>query len=151
MSFCALPWGVLISALATSACVARSTHAPTKEVAAPRAGAPRSECSGTCDTRHTCVRAQEDELCSCEAQPHVSCGGVETPYAQTKGWTCRPLHPLRDRGDGCPIAVPNSETACTGRHVCAYKTDVCGLTVEHWTCVNSQWNLSSTDFSPPPP
>ncbi len=125
---------------------------PEARSAAP---APTTECSGTCDTKHTCVRAREDQLCGCEVvQQPVSCGGSATrdvswsAQPRPKQWVCRPLHPQRDRGDGCPFAAPSAQTACTGAHLCQYQTGSCGGSIAQWSCVDNKWTYQQTRNAP---
>lgn len=162
-------WKLAVVASAVMACAALAAcGSATKQAKATstaggglesRTAAPEAapECSGMCDTKHTCVRAREDQLCGCEFVQPVSCGGVETPNFSLPGepmpkyWICRPLHPQRDRGDGCPVAAPSAQTACTGARRCEYKTGSCGRAIEQWSCVNTRWVQGQTQFLPPPP
>jgi hypothetical protein len=151
-----MAWAALTACGSTTRPAAATTAGggPETRRAAPEAA---PECSGMCDTKHTCVRAREDQLCGCEVVPHVSCGGVQTPNFSLPGepmpkyWVCRPLHPQRDRGDGCPIAVPSAQTTCTGARRCEYKTGSCGRAIEQWSCVDNHWARGQTQFLPPPP
>ncbi len=124
---------------------------PETRSAAP---APTTECSGTCDTKHTCVRAREDQLCGCEVVQPVSCGGSATrdvswaAQPRPKQWVCRPLHPQRDRGDGCPFAAPSAQTACTGAQLCQYQTGSCVGSIAQWSCVDNQWTYQQTRNAP---
>jgi hypothetical protein len=151
---------LLASTFTTTACRSTTTQASSSTAGGSPAKVAASmapECSGSCDTQHSCVRAREDQLCGCEVVPHVSCGGVQTPNFSLPGqpmprqWVCRPLHPLRDRGDGCPYAVPSAATACTGAAVCRYTTDACGRQTEQWSCVDKHWVQGQTLYTPPPP
>ncbi len=145
------PWKRLAAAivlLTIAACGTKANSAattPSTEAAPKSVAATTPECSGSCDTQHTCVRAREDQLCACETVAHVSCGGIEQPNYELPGaprprqWVCRPLHPARDRGDGCPFAAPSSQAACSGSQVCNYQIGPCGWTIDQWTCVDKHW------------
>jgi hypothetical protein len=118
---------------------------------APDAGVVTARCVGACSAEGDACGDSRGWPCRCEWHHDVVCGGAyRPPNPPTLGWTCAPLDPDADRGDGCPFRQPRAGQACSApaSRSCHYAPG-CGWSGVDAACVGGRWAL--TEFHRPPP
>lgn len=82
----------------------------------------------------------------------MNCGGIDRELdPPTWQWSCTPLDPSADRGDGCPFALPESGSHCPIEGArCQYSDDPCGWDGTAATCAGGTWALAGYAHEPPP-
>ena len=114
------------------------------------AGDELRRCAGACTDGDLCRESSIDWRCECAHHADLACGGAERlPGPGTWQWTCTPIDPRTDRGDGCPFGTPAAGAACDVARTCRY-ADGCGWHGVDATCADGRWAVEQFMLPPPP-
>ncbi|MBN8615257.1 MAG: hypothetical protein J0L92_31965, partial [Deltaproteobacteria bacterium] len=74
-----------------------------------------------------------------------------SPAPPVLAWSCAPVEPDADRGDGCPFRQPAAGERCRlrGDIACRY-AEGCGYDGTDASCVGGRWSVVPFAMPPPP-